>query len=154
MTGSIQVPDEQFMARAVFLPDVLTMSGLLTTIPQFPVVIDALEGSGLRRGLNVLVGGAPVPQENAARVGARGPRNATLRLPNPRACPLPVRQVHPVAARTIAATTGRTSGGHCRQRPMRRTDLSRCSRPGPHLVMRRGSKRSFGVDPLVLVDRP
>jgi len=54
-------------------PDLLAMSGLLTTtIPQFSVVIDALEQAGLRRGLEVMVGGAPVTQEYATKVGADG----------------------------------------------------------------------------------
>ncbi len=54
-------------------PDLLAMSGLLTTtIPQFSVVIDASEQAGLRRGLGVMVGGAPVTQEYATKVGADG----------------------------------------------------------------------------------
>ena len=53
--------------------DILAMSGLLTsTIPYFSVVIKALEEAGLRNGVKVIVGGAPVTREYADEIGAEG----------------------------------------------------------------------------------
>ncbi len=54
-------------------PDILGLSALLTTtMPQMKEVIDALTEAGLRDGLKVIVGGAPVNQMFADHVGADG----------------------------------------------------------------------------------
>jgi corrinoid protein of di/trimethylamine methyltransferase len=54
-------------------PDILGLSALLTTtMPQMKEIIDALEEAGLRDGLKVIVGGAPVNQMFADHVGADG----------------------------------------------------------------------------------
>jgi 5-methyltetrahydrofolate--homocysteine methyltransferase len=54
-------------------PDILGLSALLTTtMPQMKEIIDALKDAGLRDGLKVIVGGAPVNQMYADHVGADG----------------------------------------------------------------------------------
>lgn len=54
-------------------PDILGISALLTTtMPEMKKVIDALEDAGLREDLRIMVGGAPVNQTFAERIGADG----------------------------------------------------------------------------------
>ncbi len=54
-------------------PDVVAMSALLTTtMIQMPEVIEALKSSGLRDGVKIIIGGAPVTQEYADQIGADG----------------------------------------------------------------------------------
>jgi len=54
-------------------PDILGLSALLTTtMPQMKEIIDALAEAGLRDGLKIIVGGAPVNQMFADHVGADG----------------------------------------------------------------------------------
>ncbi len=54
-------------------PQFLGLSSLLTTtMPVLGQVIDALEAAGLRDKVKVLVGGAPVSQQFAEKIGADG----------------------------------------------------------------------------------
>jgi 5-methyltetrahydrofolate--homocysteine methyltransferase len=54
-------------------PDILAMSALLTTtMPNFNGVLQALENSGVRQEVKVLIGGAPVTQAYAQQLGADG----------------------------------------------------------------------------------
>jgi len=54
-------------------PDILGLSALLTTtMPNMKVTIDALSEANLRKDLVVMVGGAPVTQALADRIGADG----------------------------------------------------------------------------------
>jgi 5-methyltetrahydrofolate--homocysteine methyltransferase len=54
-------------------PDILGMSGLLTTtIPKMADTIKALEAEGLRGGVKVVCGGAPVTQAFVDSIGADG----------------------------------------------------------------------------------
>ena len=54
-------------------PDIVAMSALLTTtMPSMQAIIQALEAAGLRKQVKVIIGGAPVTQEYASRVGADG----------------------------------------------------------------------------------
>ena len=54
-------------------PDFLGMSAFLTTtMPMFKQIIDALEAAGLRENVHIFVGGAPVTNEFARKVGADG----------------------------------------------------------------------------------
>ena len=54
-------------------PEILGMSALLTTtMPVMGRVIKALEDGGLRSGVKVVVGGAPVTQDYASYIGADG----------------------------------------------------------------------------------
>jgi len=53
--------------------DVLGLSALLTTtMPEMQNVIEALEESGLRNQVKVIVGGAPIDQGFADKIGADG----------------------------------------------------------------------------------
>jgi 5-methyltetrahydrofolate--homocysteine methyltransferase len=52
-------------------PDILGMSGLLTTtIPKMGETIKLLGDEGLRKSVRVMVGGAPVTQRFADEIGA------------------------------------------------------------------------------------
>ncbi len=70
----IDVPCDTFVARVRELkPDILGMSALLTTtMPEQRNVIEILEEEGLRKGVKVMVGGAPVNKEWAEAIGADG----------------------------------------------------------------------------------
>lgn len=51
--------------------DIMGMSALLTmTLEYAAITIKALEEAGLRKGVKVMIGGAPVTQEFADRIGA------------------------------------------------------------------------------------
>jgi methylmalonyl-CoA mutase cobalamin-binding domain/chain len=54
-------------------PDILGLSALLTTtMPKMQEVIQALEQAGLRNEVKIMVGGAPVTEEYARKIGADG----------------------------------------------------------------------------------
>ena len=54
-------------------PDIVGFSAFLTTtMPMFKANINALEKAGIRDDVIVMVGGAPVTQEYADKVGADG----------------------------------------------------------------------------------
>jgi methanogenic corrinoid protein MtbC1 len=54
-------------------PDVVALSALLTTtIPAMKTVLDALRAAGVRDGVKVIVGGAPVTRAYAEQIGADG----------------------------------------------------------------------------------
>jgi len=70
----VDIPPEKF-AEAVraYNPHVLAMSALLTTtMPMMKETISALEKSGQRSHVKVLVGGAPISQVFANGIGADG----------------------------------------------------------------------------------
>ena len=53
--------------------DIIGLSALLTTtMPEMRNVIEALEEAGLRNQLKVIVGGAPIDQGFADKIGADG----------------------------------------------------------------------------------
>lgn len=70
----VNVPPERFVeAIREFQPQAVGMSAFLTTtMPMCKVNIDAITEAGLRDKVKILVGGAPVTQEYADRVGADG----------------------------------------------------------------------------------
>lgn len=70
----INVTAEAFIeAVAEHQPDVLALSALLTTtMPEMPLVINALREAGLREKVVVMVGGAPVSSGFAEKIGADG----------------------------------------------------------------------------------
>jgi 5-methyltetrahydrofolate--homocysteine methyltransferase len=70
----IDVPPEAFVeAVRDKTPDIVGMSALLTTtLPAVGTTIEALVKAGVRGGIKVMVGGAPVTQAYADRVGADG----------------------------------------------------------------------------------
>jgi 5-methyltetrahydrofolate--homocysteine methyltransferase len=54
-------------------PQVIGMSALLTTtMPSMGTTIEALKEAGLREGVKVMVGGAPITQDFADKIGADG----------------------------------------------------------------------------------
>jgi 5-methyltetrahydrofolate--homocysteine methyltransferase len=54
-------------------PDFVAMSALLTTtMPQMSHTIEALKAAGLRDGVRVLIGGAPITEAYAEKIGADG----------------------------------------------------------------------------------
>lgn len=70
----VDVPVAKFVQMVKeFQPDILGLSALLTTtMPQMKLVIEALSGAGLRGGVKVMVGGAPVNEKYARDIGADG----------------------------------------------------------------------------------
>ena len=69
-----EVTAEEFLKAAKeHNPDIIGMSALLTTtMTHMPEVIDALKQAGLRDKVKVMIGGAPVTQEYADKIGADG----------------------------------------------------------------------------------
>ena len=54
-------------------PELVGMSALLTTtMPSMEATVKALEEAGLRNRVKILVGGAPITQEYADKIGADG----------------------------------------------------------------------------------
>jgi 5-methyltetrahydrofolate--homocysteine methyltransferase len=54
-------------------PDFIAMSALLTTtMPNMQTTIDALKEAGLRNQVKVLIGGAPITDDYAEKIGADG----------------------------------------------------------------------------------
>ena len=70
----VDVAPEKFIAEIKDKkPDIVGNSALLTTtMPMMKKTIDALAAGGLRDGIKVLVGGAPVSQKYADEIGADG----------------------------------------------------------------------------------
>lgn len=69
----IDVSPEAFVQAAKEGAEILCLSALLTTtMPEIPVIIQALKDNGLRDKVKVMIGGAPVTQGYADEVGADG----------------------------------------------------------------------------------
>ncbi len=70
----IDAPPERFIAAIEeYKPQIVGMSALLTTtMPNIKVTIDALREAGLRDGVKIMVGGAPLTPEFARLAGADG----------------------------------------------------------------------------------
>lgn len=70
----INVPDEEFIVKVKDAkPDILAMSALIiTTRGKMEDVIQGLRGAGCRGDVSVMVGGAPINQEFATKIGADG----------------------------------------------------------------------------------
>jgi methylmalonyl-CoA mutase cobalamin-binding domain/chain len=70
----VNVAPETFVEQiAEHKPDIVGFSAFLTTtMPMFKANINALEKAGIRDDVIVMVGGAPVTQEYADKVGADG----------------------------------------------------------------------------------
>ncbi len=67
------VPLPEFVRAAESGPAVLGVSSLMTTtMPRMGKVVEALDKAGLRPGLKVIVGGAPVTEQFARNIGADG----------------------------------------------------------------------------------
>jgi 5-methyltetrahydrofolate--homocysteine methyltransferase len=71
--GTDVKPEAYVKAVREHKPDIVAMSALLTTtMPNMEATIKALEGAGLRKQVKVIIGGAPVTEEYAKRIGADG----------------------------------------------------------------------------------
>lgn len=69
----VDVSSEQFIEAAKDGAQVIAMSALLTTtMSNMQTTIEALDEAGLRSDVKVIVGGAPLTQEFADRIGADG----------------------------------------------------------------------------------
>jgi len=68
----VDVPSEKFVeAVKTNKPDILGMSALLTTtMVEMEATIKALKEAGLRKKVKVIIGGAPITQEYAKKIGA------------------------------------------------------------------------------------
>ncbi len=56
-----------------YKPQVIGMSALLTTtMPSMGATVEALKEAGLREGVKVMIGGAPITQDFADKIGADG----------------------------------------------------------------------------------
>lgn len=68
----VDVPTEVFVDKVrEFKPDFLGLSALMTTtMTKQREVIDALQEAGLKQGVKVIVGGAPVTEEWVKEIGA------------------------------------------------------------------------------------
>lgn len=69
----VDVSPAQFVQAVEQGADVVAMSALLTTtMQQMRATVDALLASGLRDGVKIIVGGAPLTREFAESIGADG----------------------------------------------------------------------------------
>ena len=71
--GTDVKPEAYVNAVREHKPDIVAMSALLTTtMPNMIHIIQALEGAGLRKQVKVMIGGAPITEEYAMKIGADG----------------------------------------------------------------------------------
>ena len=71
--GTDVKPEAYVKAVSEHKPDIVAMSALLTTtMPNMIHIIRALEGAGLRKQVKVMIGGAPITEEYAMKIGADG----------------------------------------------------------------------------------
>ncbi len=71
--GTDVSPDKLADAVATHQPQLIALSALLTTtLPSMKRMIDRLAADGLRGGVKVMIGGAPVTQDFADEIGADG----------------------------------------------------------------------------------
>lgn len=69
----VDVPADRFVDAAKNGAQIVAMSALLTTtMPGMKTTIEALVESGVRDGVKVMIGGAPVTQAYADQIGADG----------------------------------------------------------------------------------
>ncbi|HEX6035527.1 MAG TPA: cobalamin-dependent protein, partial [Anaerolineales bacterium] len=70
----VDVPPEKFVeAISHGDVDIVALSALLTTtMPHMKTTIESIERAGLRHRVKIIVGGAPVTQDFANRIGADG----------------------------------------------------------------------------------
>jgi 5-methyltetrahydrofolate--homocysteine methyltransferase len=70
----VDVPPQKFVAAVQeHQPDILGMSALLTTTTKaMPATLNALAEAGLRDRVKVMIGGAPITDDFAQKIGADG----------------------------------------------------------------------------------
>jgi 5-methyltetrahydrofolate--homocysteine methyltransferase len=68
------VPPQKFVAAVLeHKPDILGMSALLTTTTKaMPTTLQALADAGVRDQVKVIIGGAPITDDFAKKIGADG----------------------------------------------------------------------------------
>ena len=68
------VPPEKFVeAVKTFHPQIVCLSALLTTtMINMPVTVEAIKQAGLRNQVKIMIGGAPVTDSYAKKIGADG----------------------------------------------------------------------------------
>lgn len=67
------VPLNEFVGAIQDGADIVGLSALLTTtMPSMDLTIQAIEAAGLRDEVKIIIGGAPITTEYAARIGADG----------------------------------------------------------------------------------
>lgn len=79
--AGVDVPPERFVELIrEHRPDIVGLSALLTTtMPSMKDTIDAIVANNLRSSIKVIIGGAPITEEYANRIGADGyGRNASV----------------------------------------------------------------------------
>jgi 5-methyltetrahydrofolate--homocysteine methyltransferase len=71
--GTDVKPEAYVNAVRKHQPDIVAMSALLTTtMPNMEATVKALEGAGLRKQIKIMIGGAPVTEDYARKIGADG----------------------------------------------------------------------------------
>lgn len=70
----VDVPSEKFVEKTREIkPDIIGISALLTTtVARQKEIIELLEEEGLRKSVKVMIGGAPINQAWADKIGAEG----------------------------------------------------------------------------------
>ncbi|MFO7773675.1 MAG: corrinoid protein [Dehalococcoidia bacterium] len=68
----VDVPPQNFVEKTKEVaPDIVGMSALLsTTMPAMADTIDALQEAGVRKKVKIMIGGAPVTEKYAQKIGA------------------------------------------------------------------------------------
>ncbi|MFP3880193.1 MAG: B12-binding domain-containing protein, partial [Dehalococcoidia bacterium] len=68
----VDVPPEYFVEKTREVrPDILGMSALLsTTMPAMADTVEALRAAGIRKKVKIIIGGAPVTEKYAQKIGA------------------------------------------------------------------------------------
>ncbi len=71
--GNDVSPEDFISAAKAQQADLVCMSTLLTTtMPMMGKIMEAMQDAGIRKGVKVMVGGAPVSETYASRIGADG----------------------------------------------------------------------------------
>jgi 5-methyltetrahydrofolate--homocysteine methyltransferase len=71
--GSDVLPEKFVEAVKTFHPQIVCMSALLTTtMTNMPVTVEAIKQAGLRDQVKIMIGGAPVTDAYAKKIGADG----------------------------------------------------------------------------------
>ncbi len=69
----VDVSPDKFIAAVKDGAQIIGMSAMLTTtMPNMKVTIDALAAAGVRDGVKIMIGGAPLTQAYADQIGADG----------------------------------------------------------------------------------
>lgn len=71
--GTNVSPEEFMISIKDYRPDIIALSALLTTtMPNMKAIIDIIKANSMRDKVKVIIGGAPVTEEYAQKIGADG----------------------------------------------------------------------------------